>query len=112
LNKKLVPVLIKKANLSPKSLCSDLSDKQIQYLMDCIKNFKVKVTAFNSFDQAQVCSGGVDTTEISQTTLESLKVRGVYFTGEVVDVDGICGGYNLQWAWSSGYIAGQNASNI
>lgn len=111
LNKKLVPVLIKKANLSPKSLCSDLSDKQIQYLIDCIKNFKVKVTAFNSFDQAQVCSGGVDTTEISQTTLESLKVRGVYFTGEVVDVDGICGGYNLQWAWSSGYIAGQNASN-
>jgi predicted Rossmann fold flavoprotein len=111
LNKKLIHVIIKKAKLSPKSLCSDLKDNQIQYLIDGIKNFKVNVTSFNSFDQAQVCSGGVNTRDISPITMESLKVSGIYFAGEVVDIDGICGGYNLQWAWSSGYVAGQCASN-
>ncbi len=110
LNNKLVPVLIKKANVSINMKCVDLNEKQIQNLLDSIKNFKVKVIGFNSFDQAQVCSGGVDTRELSHTTLESRKVTGVYFVGEVVDIDGICGGYNLQWAWSSGYVAGSNSS--
>jgi predicted flavoprotein YhiN len=58
-----------------------------------------------------VCSGGVDTKELNADTLESKKVPGIYFVGEVCDVDGICGGYNLQWAWSSGYVAGLNGSN-
>ncbi|MFA9378381.1 MAG: NAD(P)/FAD-dependent oxidoreductase [Lachnotalea sp.] len=110
-NNKLISVLIKKANLSGHLLCSNLTDKQMHSLEECIKNFKVTVTGFHSFDSAQVCSGGVDTTELSSTTLESLKVPGLYFAGEVVDIDGICGGYNLQWAWSSGYVAGQSASN-
>lgn len=110
LNKKLVPVLLKRANLSERLMCIDLKDKQIQCLIESIKNFKVKIIGFNPFDQAQVCSGGVDTRELSHTTLESRKVPGVYFVGEVVDVDGICGGYNLQWAWSSGYVAGYNSS--
>lgn len=111
LNKKLVPVLIKKANMSPSMKCSDINEKQIDSLIQQIKAFMVKVIGFNSFDQAQVCSGGVDTKELNADTLESKKVSGIYFVGEVCDVDGICGGYNLQWAWSSGYVAGQNASN-
>jgi predicted Rossmann fold flavoprotein len=110
LNKKLVPVLLKRANLAEGFMCSKLNDKQIFSLINSIKQFKVKVTGFNSFDQAQVCSGGVDTRELSNISLESQKVSGVYLVGEVVDVDGICGGYNLQWAWSSGYVAGYNAS--
>ena len=64
----------------------------------------------NSFENSQVTAGGVDTREISNKTMESLKVKGLYFAGEIVDVDGTCGGYNLQWAWSSGYIAGFNAA--
>ena len=61
-------------------------------------------------DSAQVCAGGVDTREVDGDTLESKLAKGVYFAGEVLDVDGTCGGYNLQWAWSSGYVAGLHAA--
>ena len=54
--------------------------------------------------------GGVDTREIDRETMESKLVRGLYFAGEILDVDGICGGYNLQWAWSSGHLAGVHAA--
>ena len=69
------------------------------------------MTDTKSFEQAQVCRGGVDTKEVHAETLESLYVPGLYFAGEILDVDGICGGYNLQWAWSSGYVAGEEASH-
>ena len=65
-----------------------------------------------SFEQAQVCSGGVDTTQVNARTLESTRNSGLYFAGELLDIDGKCGGYNLQWAWSSGYVAGVNASKM
>ena len=55
--------------------------------------------------------GGVDTSEIDPDTMESKLVKGLYFAGEILDVDGICGGYNLQWAWTSGYLAGKGAAN-
>jgi len=63
-----------------------------------------------SFEQAQVCAGGVHTDEIDPKTMESRLVPNIYFAGEVVDIDGMCGGYNLQWAWSSGYVAGRHAA--
>ena len=68
------------------------------------------VTKTNGFEQAQVCAGGVDTREVNPDTLESLYVPGLYFTGELLDVDGATGGYNLQFCWSSGHIAGREAS--
>lgn len=61
----------------------------------------------NSYSNSQVTAGGVDTVEVNNITLESKLVPGLYFCGEVLDVDGDCGGFNLQWAWSSGYIAGK-----
>ena len=61
-------------------------------------------------EQAQVTSGGVFTGEINAATMESQKISGLYFAGEVVDVDGCCGGYNLQWAWSSGALAGKSSA--
>jgi predicted flavoprotein YhiN len=73
-----------------------------------IAQFETKIIATNSFEQAQVCSGGVDTNEINPKTMESLLVKNLYFAGEILDVDGVCGGYNLQWAWSSGYVAGSS----
>lgn len=109
-NKKLVPVLLSQANLSGKTWGKDIKQDQINCLLQKIKAFEVKVRSYNSFEQAQVCSGGVDTRELSPDTLESLKMSGVYLAGELLDVDGICGGYNLQWAWSSGYVAGKSAS--
>lgn len=74
-----------------------------------VKAFAVPVTGTNPFDRAQVCCGGVDTREVDGDTMESRLVPGLYLAGELVDVDGICGGYNLQWAWSSGYVAGSHA---
>lgn len=65
----------------------------------------------NGFDRAQVTCGGIDLAEVNVDTLESLRCPGVYFAGELLDVDGICGGYNLQWAWSSGWLAGQAAAS-
>lgn len=70
------------------------------------KSMKYEIKGVNDFDNAQVCSGGVDTNEINNRTFESKIVHDVYFTGELLDVDGICGGYNLHWAWASGYLAG------
>ena len=64
----------------------------------------------NPFANAQVCCGGVDTREVDPATMESRKCKNFYLAGELLDVDGICGGYNLQFAWSSGAIAGMNAA--
>ncbi|MCR5370950.1 MAG: NAD(P)/FAD-dependent oxidoreductase [Clostridium sp.] len=75
-----------------------------------IGHFRTEIAQTNSFDQAQVCSGGVDVSEIDPDTMESRICPGLWFSGEIADVDGICGGYNLQWAWSSGYIAGFHAA--
>lgn len=63
------------------------------------------------FSAAQVCTGGIHTEEIHTDTLESRIVPGIYFVGELLDVDGICGGYNLQWAWSSGHVAGSKVGS-
>lgn len=78
-------------------------------LENAIYAYPLKVTGYQPFEQAQVCCGGVDTKEVDAHSLESRKRKGLYFAGELLDVDGKCGGYNLQWAWSSGYVAGKNA---
>lgn len=78
-------------------------------LEEGIHCYPLKVTGYPPFEQAQVCSGGVDTRQVDEKTLESKLVPGLFFAGELLDIDGKCGGYNLQWAWSSGYIAGKNA---
>lgn len=83
-------------------------DRWVQ-LLQRIKAFEAVVTGTNSFEQAQVCCGGVDTREICPDNLESRLIPGLYVTGELLDVDGICGGYNLQWAWSTGCLAGSSA---
>lgn len=74
---------------------------------DIIKRFPVTPVSLVSFDEAQTTAGGVSTDEIDPSTLESKIIPGLYFTGEVIDVNGICGGYNLQWAWSTAHIASQ-----
>ena len=79
-------------------------------LVRAVKSLTLTVTDSLSFAQAQVCSGGVDTREVHSRTMESRKCRNLYITGELLDIDGTCGGYNLQWAWSSGAAAGVHAA--
>lgn len=69
-------------------------------------NYELEVTGSTGMSQAQVCSGGIDTEEVDPHTMESRLHKGLYFAGELLDIDGACGGYNLQWAWSSGAVAG------
>ena len=109
-NRKLAEVLIKEADISLGDSPKKLSQEQIVRLAELAKGLRVDITGSKSFEQAQVCAGGVDTEEICPKTMESKLVSGVYFAGELVDIDGMCGGYNLQWAWSSGYVAGLHAA--
>jgi predicted Rossmann fold flavoprotein len=107
LNKKIIPILLKEAGIDqePELLCQDMSWKTRKALYRLIKHWEFKVTDTNSFTNAQTTAGGIDTEELHEGTLESKLVPGLYLAGEVMDVDGDCGGYNLQWAWSSGYVA-------
>ena len=109
-NRKLAEVLIKEAGISLGDSPKKLTYEQIVSLAELAKGLHVDITGSKSFDQAQVCAGGVDTEEICAETMESKIVPGIYFAGELVDIDGMCGGYNLQWAWSSGYVAGLHAA--
>ncbi|MBL0725606.1 MAG: NAD(P)/FAD-dependent oxidoreductase [Alphaproteobacteria bacterium] len=86
---------------------AELSNKKIKKISEAINNWVVVPTRVDCFAKAEVTLGGVDTFEISSKSFESDKVSGLYFIGEVLDVTGHLGGYNLQWAWSSGHAAGQ-----
>ena len=87
---------------------SDLTDKQKSALIKNLTNFTIEITSTNSFNEAQTTTGGIPLTEIDPKTMESLLVKNLYFTGEILDVDGICGGYNLGFAWISGILAGRS----
>ena len=105
LHKKLMMLFIRLAGLRPQELVTDVDRNKIRQVYRLCRQWKVHVTGSNSYDNAQVCAGGVPLNQVT-TDLESKKVPGIYFAGEILDVDGKCGGYNLQWAWCSGYLAG------
>lgn len=96
---------------STKPFIKNCPDEKMLQLLHFIKNAPFKIKGTNDTLHSQVCSGGVDISDISWDTLESNVIKNLYFTGEIIDVDGICGGYNLQWAWSTGYIAGRSIAN-
>lgn len=108
-NKKINLLMIKLAGLKPNADAESIGAKTLKKLLYSYKSLCVHVACANPFENAQVTAGGVDMKEVTEK-LESVKAASVYFAGEVLDVDGRCGGYNLQWAWTSGYIAGKNAT--
>ncbi|GAA0086778.1 NAD(P)/FAD-dependent oxidoreductase [Clostridium sp. CTA-7] len=111
-NKKLIPALLKEANiLNLHSPCYDLAWDEKKRLINLLKYWKFKCTDTNGFNQAQVTIGGVDTKDVNPKTLESILVENLYFCGEILDVDGDCGGFNLQWAWSSGCFVAKTIAN-
>ncbi len=109
-DKKLNVVLLKEAGISPSAEAGTIQAARQKKLSETIRRLRVDVTATKGFEAAQVCAGGIDTAEIRAETMESRIVPGIFFAGEVVDIDGACGGYNLQWAWSSGTVAGRCAA--
>lgn len=108
INQKLAYVLLQEANLKPEAPSEHVQKDGIQRITKLLKQFTLTITGCNTFENAQVSAGGVDTSEIDAKTLESKLVKKLYITGELLDIDGTCGGYNLQWAWSTGVIAGRN----
>ena len=108
-NKKIIPILLKECGITNLQLpCYELTWKEKKQLINTLKSWKFTCTGTNDFNQAQVTIGGVDTKDVNSETLESKLVENLYFTGEILDVHGDCGGFNLQWAWSSGYTAAKS----
>jgi predicted Rossmann fold flavoprotein len=107
LPKRLASIICKENNISGN--ISELSNKLLKQLSESINTWVINPTGSEGYRTAEVTLGGVDTNEISSKTMMSIKNPGLFFIGEVVDVTGHLGGYNFQWAWSSGYVAGQYA---
>ena len=109
INKKLGQFLSKTSGIEKLSkMINTLTEKELRSMCTVLKKYRVDVIDTNGFKAAQVTAGGIPLKEINPETLESKKVKGLYFAGEILDVYGECGGFNLQWAWSSGHLAGIN----
>lgn len=109
LHNRLGRVLTKAAGVKNKQIVSELSADEIAEIVRAVKTFEIVLTEPMGMESAQVTAGGVLTRDFDPATMESKLVPGLYACGEVLDIDGDCGGYNLQWAWSSGYLAGKCA---
>lgn len=110
LNKKLMLLFIRMAGLKPTEAAEQADRERLKRVYELCRELRVHVTGSNSFDNAQVTAGGVPLEEVTER-LESKKAPGVFFAGEILDVDGRCGGYNLHWAWCSAYLAGTGAAD-
>lgn len=108
LNQKLIPVLIQHAGYNGSQDAGTADTVVIHKLALAMHSYPITLVKVRDFSYAQVCTGGIRTEEIDVHTLESKLIPGLYFAGELLDVDGICGGYNLQWAWASGFVAGNS----
>ncbi len=106
LNKRLGNIIAKSSGIEKLSfLVENLTDNILKNMANLIKNYKLEILDTNGFNNAQVTSGGIKTSEFNNKTLESKIIKGLYCAGEILDVVGDCGGFNLQWAWSSSYVA-------
>ncbi len=108
LNYKLIDIILDKSRLSKDLLKNDMTFKDIETLYNVLTNFSLEITGVKDFNYSQVTTGGLDTLEVNPQTFESKIVKGLYIIGEVLDVDGDCGGYNLAFAFISGKRAGES----
>lgn len=112
INKRLIIPILKEIKLDKDKIVAHLSSEEIRQIAKILTDLRFNIIGGKSWKDAQITAGGISTKEIHSSTMESKLVEGLYFAGEIVDIDGDCGGFNLQWAWSSGYIAGENAGLI
>ncbi|MCF6461441.1 NAD(P)/FAD-dependent oxidoreductase [Clostridium sp. Cult3] len=110
INKRLILPILKEIRIDKNKQIAHLSNEEVRRLSGILTDWRFNISGSKSFKDAQITAGGIDTNEIDSSTMESKLVEGLYFAGEIVDIDGDCGGFNLQWAWSSGYIAGENSA--
>ena len=111
INKRLIRVLLQEAGFTDlRRHAGEVSEGEQQRIVQILQDWRFRVRGTKSWPSAQVTAGGVDTNELDPKTMESKLVKGLFFAGEVIDLDGRCGGFNLQWAWSSGFVAGRAAA--
>ena len=106
---KLIPVMIKRSGIDPEKQVNEVTAEERKRLVDLTKAFTVTLTGLRGYNEAIVTQGGVNVKEVNPSTMESKKLKGLYFAGEVLDLDGVTGGFNLQIAWSTGMLAGRSA---
>ncbi len=104
--KSLIPVIIERSGIDAQCRVNEITRDKRQGLVKLIKNFDLTLTGLRGFNEAIITHGGVDVKEIDSSTMESKLIKGLYFAGEMIDVDAVTGGFNLQVAWSTGYLAG------
>lgn len=107
---KLIPVVVERSGISPEKPVHEVTRAERRQLQEQIRDFKLTVTGLRDYNEAIITQGGISVREINPATMESRLLRGLYFAGEVLDLDAMTGGYNLQIAWSTGYLAGLSAS--
>ncbi len=106
LPKKMIPVIIRESNIDPEKKVNTITKEERRNLVSLIKGFSMEIAGFRGFNEAIITRGGVSVKEINPSTMESKLVPGVFFAGEVLDLDALTGGFNLQIAWSTSYTAG------
>ena len=109
LPQKLIPVVIIRSKMNPNKKVNEITKKEREQLIKEIKDFDIIIKGFRPIEEAIITSGGVNIKEINPKTMESKKVKGLFFAGEIIDVDSYTGGFNLQIAYSTGYVAGLNS---
>ena len=108
LPKKLIPIIIRLSGIDEYKKVNEITKEERQKLVELIKNLEFNVEGLRGYDEAIITKGGIDVKEINPKTMESKLVPGLYFVGEVLDLDSLTGGYNLQLAWSTGFVAGNS----
>ena len=111
LPKRLIPIIIQEAGLSETKRADTLSSAEIRALRETLKGLKLTITGTRSAEEAIITQGGVEVKEVDPKTMESRIIPGLYFAGEVLDIDALTGGFNLQVAFSTGYAAGESAAH-
>jgi len=108
---KLIPVMVRLSGIDPEKKCAEIGKQERQRFAELIKALPLKVKGTRDFDEAIITKGGVGIKKINPSTMESRLVHGLFFAGEVMDLDAMTGGFNLQIAWSTGYLAGKSAAS-
>ena len=106
LPKKMIPIIIRESKINPEKRVCDISKEEKKEIAFLLKNFCIEIKGFRPIDEAIITSGGIVTKEINPKTMESKIIKGLFFAGEIIDVDAYTGGFNLQIAYSTGYVAG------
>lgn len=107
LPQKMIPVIVEKSKINPDKKVNEITKQERKNLVKLLKNFELTISNFRPIDEAIITSGGINVKEINPKTMESKIVPGLYFAGEIIDVDSYTGGFNLQIAYSTGYMSGQ-----